>query len=117
MSGAETDKERFRRMFPNLAREIESKESMMTMTSMRCNHQAGERASSGRFDGYVPDIIDFLRRCDTERQAEEIVCYMERRGEISHEYAQKVRKQLREVGVRSFGTKKEDDYYLKQAGF
>jgi len=33
------------------------------------------------------------------------------------EYARKIRKQLKEKGVRSFGSKKEDDYYLKQDGF
>ena len=42
---------------------------------------------------------------------------MEKRREISPEYAKKLRKQLREKGVRSFGSKKEDDYYLRQDGF
>ena len=39
---------------------------------------------------------------------------MESRGEISGEYAGRLRKQLKEKGVRSFGSKKEEDYYLKQ---
>jgi hypothetical protein len=34
-------------------------------------------------------------------------------GEIDGKYAQKLRRQLREKGVRSFGTKKEHDYYLR----
>jgi hypothetical protein len=64
----------------------------------------------------MPDVIDFLRRCDTKDQAEEIVAYMERRGEIEKQYADKLRKQLKKEGVRSFGSKKEHDYYLKHGG-
>jgi hypothetical protein len=40
-----------------------------------------------------------------------------KRREISSRYARKLRKQLKEKGIRSFGSKKEDDYYLKQDGF
>ena len=113
----EIDKEQFKKMFPNLAREIESGEYSVRITSIRSDIQVGERASSRKFDGYMPDVIDFIRRCDTGEQAEEIIDYMERRGEISTKYAEKLRKQLKEKGVRSFGPKKESDYYLKQAGF
>jgi len=117
VSVMETTREEFRKMFPNLAKEMKSKERSVKITSMRSDQQAGERASSEKFNGYTPDIIDFLRRCDNGKQAEEIIAYVERRGEISSEYAQKLRRQLRKRGVRSFGPKKEDDYYLKRAGF
>jgi hypothetical protein len=63
----------------------------------------------------MPDVIDFIRRCDDEQQAKEIINYMEKREEINREYAQKLRKQLNEKGVRSFGSKKENDYYLKHS--
>jgi hypothetical protein len=46
-----------------------------------------------------------------EARAEEIIAYMEKRGEISNEYAQKLRAQLKRKGVRSFGPKKEENYY------
>jgi len=113
----EIDKKLFRKMFPHLAAEIEGGESRITITSLRSNIEAGEKAASRLFEGYDPDVIDFIRRCDTEEQAEEIIDYMERRGEINGSYANQLRKQLREKGVRSFGSKKEDDYYLKRAGF
>jgi hypothetical protein len=61
----------------------------------------------------MPDVIDFIRRCDTEEQAEEIIAYMEKRGEIEKQYAERLRKQLKDKGVRSFGLKKEENYYLK----
>lgn len=111
------DKERFRKMFPHLAKELESGESKVGICSMRSDINAGERAASSCFEGYAPDIIDFLRRCDTNEQAVEIIDFMERRNEISAEYAGKLRKQLKERGVRSFGSKKETDYYLKRGGY
>jgi len=109
----EIEKERFKRMFPHLAKELEAKEHKIKITSVRSDIQTGENAFSKKFAGYVPDVIDFLRRCDDEQQGEEIIRYLERRGEISHEYAQRLKKQLKEKGVRSFGSKKEEDYYLK----
>jgi hypothetical protein len=112
----EIDKETFKRLFPNLAREMESSENKVAVNSVRTDVKTGERAVSSNFVHYDPDVIDFLRRCDTAEQAEEIIAYMERRGEISKEYASKLRKQLKEKGVRSFGPKKEENYYLKRAG-
>ena len=76
----------------------------------------GEKSSYESFKGYTPDIIDFIRRCDREEQAEEIINYLEKRGEISYKYAEKLRRQLEEKGVRSFGSKKEHYYYFKRAG-
>lgn len=111
------DKEQFRKMFPNLAKEMEGEEAKITISSVRLDPQEGEKAVSKRFDGYIPDVIDFLRRCDNEEQAEEIIAYLERRKEITHEYASSLRKQLKEKGVRSFGPKKEEAYYLRQAGY
>jgi hypothetical protein len=112
----EFDKETFRKLFPNLAKEMESGENKTAVNSVRTNIQAGEKAASKRFTGYDPDVIDFIRRCDTEEQAEEIIAYMEKRGEIDKEYAEKLRNQLKEKGVRSFGPKKEENYYLKWEG-
>ncbi len=111
------EKKRFQRMFPHLAQELETGDHGTKINSVRSDPTTGEKAVSKRFTGYVPDVIDFLRRCDKETQAEEIISYLENRGEISREYARKLRKQLKEKGVRSFGSKKEDDYYLKQEGF
>ena len=111
----EMDKESLKKMFPNLAKELQTVDNKVRVNSVRTDPKDGEKAvTSQSFDNYVPDVIDFIRRCDTKEQAEEIVCYLERRGEIDKENAQKIRKQLREKGVRSFGTKKEHDYYLKQ---
>lgn len=89
----------------------------VNVNSVRLDPETGERAASARdkFTGYNPDVVDFIRRCDTEEQAAEIIDYLEKRNEISYEYALKLRKQLREKGVRSFGSKKESDYYFKHS--
>ena len=112
----EFDKETFKKMFPELAKELESNENRIAINSVRSEVQTGESAVSKRFVNYMPDVLDFVRRCGTEEQAEEIIAYMEKRGEIEKQYAEKLRKQLKEKGVRSFGPKKEENYYLKHSG-
>jgi hypothetical protein len=107
-------KDALKKMFPNLAEEMNSDENRVSVNSVRTDQETGERhVTGGRFVNYVPDVIDFIRRCDTNKQAEEIISYMEKRGEIETPYATKLRRQLKESGVRSFGSKKEHDYYLK----
>jgi hypothetical protein len=107
------DKETMRKMFPNLAKELDYDNNKVAINSVRTDAPAGENASSRCFVHYMPDVIDFIRRCDTTEQAEEIIAYLEKRGEIERQYAAKLRKQLKNEGVRSFGSKKEHDYYLK----
>lgn len=109
----EIDKKVFKKMFPNLAKELEEKRQHVRVSSVRSDVAAAERASSDRFANYMPDVVDFIRRCDTEKEAEEIIDYLEKRKEISSNYARRLRRQLKEKGVRSFGPKKEDGYYFK----
>jgi len=110
----EFDRKRFRKMFPHLTEEVDSSQQRIAISSVRSDVNIGEQASSKRFDGYVPDAIDFIRRCDTEQQAEEIINFLEKRKEINREYARKLRTQLKTKGVRSFGPKKQDDYYSRE---
>jgi hypothetical protein len=107
------DRERVKRLFPNLANELEQSENKIPVNSIRTDSSTAEKAVAENFCHYTPDIVDFIRRCDTEQQAIEIIVYMEKRGEVDKEYARCLRQQLKEKGVRSFGAKKETDYYLK----
>jgi hypothetical protein len=111
--GMAFDKETMRKMFPYLSRELELNGNRVAISSVRTDAPVGENASSKCFSHYMPDVIDFIRRCDTSEQAEEIIAYMEKTGEIERQYANKLRRQLRDNGVRSFGPKKEHDYYLR----
>lgn len=109
----EMDKKKFRKMFSHLAEELEVGEHKIAISSVRTDAQTAESASS-KFAGYMPDVVDFIRRCDNREQAEEIISYMEREGRISREYAERLRKQLKKKGLRSFGSKKEEGYYFNQ---
>jgi hypothetical protein len=111
------EKEKLQKMFPNLTQEIESGNCKTKISSVRSDSITAEKAVAKKFVGYTPDVIDFIRRCDKAEDAEDIICYLEKRREISSEYANKLRKQLKTKGVRSFGPKKENDYYMKQDGF
>jgi hypothetical protein len=113
----ETDKKSFKKMFPNLSEELEGGNSKVAIGAVRTDADAAEESLSDKFRNYDPTVVDFIRRCDTEAQAEAIIAFMEKRGELTKAYAAKLRKQLKREGVRSFGSKKEENYYFKQGGF
>jgi hypothetical protein len=119
----EIDKKSIKKMFPNLSRELEGGEGTVPIDSVRTNPDAAEKTVadtektvSDKFHHYNPNVVDFIRRCDTEAQAEEIIAYLQKRGELTEEYCAELREQLKKEGVRSFGPKKEEDYYFKQSG-
>jgi hypothetical protein len=112
----ETDKKSFKKMFPNLSEELDGGDSKVSIDTVRTNSEAFEKAMPDKFRSYDPTVVDFIKRCDTEEQAEEIITYLEQKGEVTKEHATKLRKQLKRQGVRSFGPKREANYYFKQGG-
>jgi hypothetical protein len=94
----------FKRMFPNLARELEREG--FRIGGVRSDINEAEKAAHRNYEGYEPTVIDFLRRCDTEEQGLEIIDYLKKRGEISEKYATELKMQLLRDGIRSFGPKK-----------
>jgi hypothetical protein len=111
----EADKS-FKKLFPHLAKELGNGENIVSIDAVRANPEEDENKQPDKFHNYNPTVIDFIRRCNNETEAEEIITYMEKRCEITKEHAKELRKQLDQKGVRSFGAKKEDDYYFKQSG-
>lgn len=125
-------------MFPHLYEELESGEVKVPISGVRKNasEAEGEVSEECVCDEYIeeetnippitetpdklrhfnPQAVDFIRRCDTEAQVEEIITYLEKKGEITSEYASQLRRQLKKDGVRSFGPKKEEDYYFREGG-
>ncbi len=101
----------FKKRYRNLAKELQ--EPGLPINAVRSDIKEAENASNAGFRNYDPGPIDFLRRCDTAEQGLEIIEYLENRGEIDKEYADKLRFQLIRDGIRSFGSKKESDYYEK----
>ena len=110
------EKEKFRKMFPKLAEEMHSNSCVTKINSVRSDPNSAEKAVSNRFNGYSPDVIDYLRRCDETEQAEEIICYLEKRREISTIQAKKLRKQLKNKGIRSFGKFFRSFFIIKKFG-
>lgn len=114
-------------MFPNLYKELETGDAKVPIDAVRKNPQEAEEAEveeeefeptelPDKFRHFNPSAVDFIRRCDTEAQAEEIIAYLQKKGEITQEYAEELRCQLKQKGVRSFGPKKEEYYYFREGG-
>ena len=102
--------------FPHLAKEVRRKKSKeLSINSVRFHDN--EHKDSDKTELRNPDIISFLRRCDTNEQGIEIIDFMLKRKEITEEYAESLKIQLKTKGIRSFGTKKETGYYEKTYGF
>jgi hypothetical protein len=116
VAAMEIDKKSFKKMFPKLTEELQGEDSKVSIDAVRTDADTGEKSVADRFCNYDPTVVDFIRRCDTEEQAEAIIAYLEKRGELTEEYAARLRKQLKKEGVRSFGSKKEENYYFKHGG-
>jgi hypothetical protein len=129
------DKESIKKMFPNLYNELEAGEVKVPINAVRKNPFGAEEEVAGvdyeecgedeftshtetpdKLRHFNPTAVDFIRRCDTEEQAEEIITYLQKKGEITEKNAGEFLVQLKRNGVRSFGTKKEENYYFKEGG-
>jgi len=106
-----------KKKYPSLSREIEIETTKVRISGYRSDSDTGEAAvvSGHSLTGYEPDVIDYVRRCDNETQAKEIIEYLKRQGEIAPQYADRLMEQLlnHPLGVRSFGSKKSPGWYEK----
>jgi hypothetical protein len=107
--------EDFKKRYPALAEELRRGKMHLPIRSLRTDDVEEEKTARREYTGYTPDAIAYLRRCDTDDEAEAIIAFLEARGEIRGEYAAMLRGQLTAKGVRSFGSKKGSDYYLRSA--
>ena len=105
--------ELFRKLFPHLAKEMEEGTSRVKVDELEDEEEREQRETSRMWAGYAPDVVDFIRRCENAEQAEEVIEYMEKRGEITNERAAELRRQLQEKGLESFGSRKEEGFYHK----
>ncbi len=97
----------FAKRFPNLLNELE-KEGLSIGGVRQEAKDKGKDEIRGEFD---PSVLDFLRRCSSEEEALEVISFLESNDDIDGGYASKLRAQLLERGLRSFGSKKEPSYY------
>lgn len=54
-----------------------------------------------------PSVVDHLLGCETNEEAIEIIDYFEDKDELDERLAEKMREQVRQKGIRSFGEKRE----------
>ncbi|TFG13361.1 DUF2095 domain-containing protein [Candidatus Thorarchaeota archaeon] len=104
--------ENFRQLYPAIAEELETPDAKkLKIDGVRNVSDPPKRPVKKQT--FVPNVVDYIRRCDTVSQAVEIVDYLNNQGEITSGEARAIKRQLKSEGLRSFGTKKEKDYYLK----
>jgi len=108
------DKKKLKKLFPNLTEEMEKGASKVHIDKYRRHADQEDHLTTRRWAGYSPEAVDFIRRCESEEQAEEIISYLERRGKITAESASELRKRLREEGLEGFGGKKVSDFYNRE---
>lgn len=99
----------FKKRFPHLAEEFTHNEMALQIDPA----SSPKKGKFTRLREYTPDVIDFMRRCDDVDQGREIITFLHKRNEITDEYAKQLLAQLEQKGIRSFGEKKENGYYLK----
>jgi hypothetical protein len=104
------ERKQFKKLFPHLAKEMESGRSKAEL-GKSSEIDNSFRNKGRRWAGYNPDIIDFIRRCETIEQAREVINYLKDRGEITNKLAVEIKQRLDKEGLRSFSTKKERDFY------
>lgn len=105
----------FKKLFPHLAKEMESGRSRVKTTEGEGVPEEKTLDAGRKYAGYIPDAVDFIRRCETKEQAEEIIRYLEERGEIPSERAVELRRRLEDEGLESFGSRKEEGFYHRDS--
>lgn len=110
-SGYFMEKE-FKKKYPSLARELDG-DDRVKIGGVRSSADEAEKAVQDKYAGYEPAAIDFLRRCESDEEGLEIIDYLLQKGEIEKEYADKLKMQLLDKGIRSFGPQKEKGHYME----
>jgi hypothetical protein len=102
----------FREAFPALSKELEEKSTKKyKIDGVRTMSEETE-STKGEKVSFEPDVVDYIRRCDTMSQAMEIIEFLLKQSEITTAQAREIKSQLKADGLRSFGSKKEKDHYL-----
>ncbi|MHA1769582.1 MAG: DUF2095 family protein [Candidatus Thorarchaeota archaeon] len=108
-----SEDDEFQRMFPSLAKELrENKTQSFKIDGVRTMPEEPEVDVTPEKQTFLPNVVDYIRRCDTVNQAVEIIDFLLKQEEISSTDARAIKNQLRTEGLRSFGAKKEKDHYL-----
>ena len=106
---SERTSEEFRKRYPNLAKEWGGT-GTVKIQAVRTSVKEAEKTSHS-LHGYEPTAVDFIRRCENDAQALEIINFLEEHREIESGYARRLRVQLTKRGLRSFGKRRKPGCY------
>jgi hypothetical protein len=107
----EFDEKEFRRKFPHLYEELEDSTSEGKDDSESSEAQEAEADTSDR---YSVEAVSYIRRAHSNEEAIEVADYLRKRGELSPNEASSILKQIKEQGVRSFGSLKTWGHYERE---
>jgi hypothetical protein len=105
----EYTKDEFHKKFPKIAKEMGG-HGTVRIGGVRTSPKEAEKVAHS-VHGYEPSAVDYIRRCKTDEEAIEIINFLEKKGDIEPEYANRLRTQLTREGLRSFGTRKNPGCY------
>jgi len=106
--------------FPNLHAEMTVKKmpykiDFVEGDSSLSNETESTLESVDPFSDFEPSTLDYIRRAQNDMEAEEIIRFALKQGDIISEEAEKLLDQLSEKGVRSFGSIRTSGHYFSKA--
>lgn len=110
-------------LLPNLTRELAGDQYnpleivQENLERIPRSHEEIKKTTKSQYDPdtelFSPKTEDYLRRCSTIEEAEEIINHQFKINEITKEQANELRKLCKKHGLGYFGQKKEWGYYEK----
>lgn len=73
-----------------------------------------ERLEPKTLRGYVPNVFDYIRRCDSAEEAFQIIDFLVSRRELPERIACIIKQRIMEKGLRFYGPKKQVGYYVEK---
>ena len=73
-----------------------------------------EKLEPKSLKGYSPNVFDYIRRCENNDEAFQIIDFLVSRGELPEKVAKVVKRMIMEKGLRFYGPKKEVGYYVEK---
>jgi len=119
------DKDEFDKEFPHLIKEISTRKKSIKIDSVDKDVEQKNEEKHREFNSlypnelYNPNVIDFLRRCTKNEEANEILDYLMERKEITQQDYSKYKNIISQEGglkqlIDEFGGLKRPGYYMKK---
>jgi hypothetical protein len=123
IDGVDYDNGQFESDFPHLTKEIQNPDLLYPVDAVRWDDEKAEEEeeeeleeekgeNKPRKDRFAlpeePNLKSLLRRSKSEKEAEEIIKYFEKRGEITPQEATKLLNTLQSKGLKALQSKSED---------